>query len=88
MVMKMNKNDFINTLKEKTELSENDCIIVSQILEEKFFINKKNRDIIIAEIVKKLEISNDSAINIYDTARTIVNDEIKNKIRHPFKIKD
>lgn len=43
--MKMNKEDFLKELKEKTNLSEEDCLKVSYVLDETAFIfGKKNKE--------------------------------------------
>lgn len=88
MVRIMNKTEFIKALKEKTKLSLADAEIVNGILESNFFISKKNKDKIIAEIVTKLDVSLLDATNIYDVAKEIINEEVKNKLKHPFRNKD
>lgn len=84
----MNKKEFINVLSEQLSYSIDKCITINEILENNFFISKKNKDKIINELMQKLDIDNEEAINIYDTAIKIINDEIKNKIKHPFNSKD
>lgn len=88
MVRIMNKTEFIKALKERTKLSLADAEIVNGILESNFFISKKNKDKMIAEIVTKLDISLLDATNIYDSAKEIINEEVKNKLKHPFRNKD
>lgn len=85
MVMKVNKKEFILELAKELSYSEDRCIIINDILESNFFISKKNKDKIIKELVMKLDIENKDAINVYDTAVKIINNEIKNKLKHPFK---
>lgn len=84
----MNKTEFIKALKERAKLSLADAEIVNGILEDNFFISKKNKDKIIAEIVTKLDVSLLDATNIYDVAKEIINEEVKNKLKHPFRNKD
>lgn len=88
MVTKMNKTDFINKLSKELSYSIGRCMIINEILESNFFISKKNKDKIIEEFIQKLEIDYEEAIKIYDIVVRIVNDEIKNKLKHPFKSKD
>lgn len=88
MVTKMNKTDFINKLSKELSYSIGRCTIINEILESNFFISKKNKDKIIEEFMQKLEIDYEEAIKIYDIVVRIVNDEIKNKLKHPFKSKD
>ena len=84
MVMTMNKKEFIKSLSSRTNLSETNAILVNTILENNFFISKKNKDKIISEIVIQLGINIDEATNIYNTSIEIINEEIKNKLKHPF----
>ena len=44
MVMKMNKKYFLKQLEEKTNLSEKDTLVVSEVLDEYFVFGKKNKD--------------------------------------------
>lgn len=84
----MNKAEFINVLSSKTGLSLKNTKLVNQILEDHFFISQKNKDKIVSEFVIKLSISVNEAIKIYETAKSIFNEEIKNKLKHPFKSRD
>jgi len=88
MVMKMNKTEFINELSKELSYSKDKCIIINQILESNFFISKKSKDKIIEELIQTLNINYEEAIKIYDTALTIIKNEIKNKLKHPFKSQD
>ena len=85
MVMVMNKTEFLNELSKQTNLTEKEALLVNDILEKNFFISKKNKDKIISELVIKLDISLDKATEIYNICRKIVSDEIKDKLKHPFK---
>lgn len=46
---------------------------------------KTKLDLEDAEIVLKLNINIDDATNIYESAKNIFNEEISNKLRHPFR---
>lgn len=87
-MMKMNKTGFINELSKQLSLSVEKCAVINDILEENFFISKKSKPKIVDELMRRLDISSDSAENIYDVSVKIVNDEVKNKIKHPFGNKD
>lgn len=87
MVMKMNKTDFIKQLSKELSYSEDKCLIINEILEKNFFISKKNKDKIIDELASTLDINYELATKIYDIAIMIINNEIKNKLKHPFKNK-
>lgn len=80
----MNKTEFINELAKRTKFSEKDCIQINDVLEKHFFISKKNTKIILNELMSTLNIDYDRSLFIYETARNIIKEELKNKLRHPF----
>ena len=84
----MNKHEFINKLSKELNYTEEKCIIINDVLENNFFISKKNKDKIISELVLKLEVSLEDANKIYETCVKIITEQIKNKLKHPFKSKD
>ena len=43
IVKRINKKSFISELQDKTNLSYNDCLIVNDILENRFIFNKKKK---------------------------------------------
>lgn len=88
MVNIMNRKEFINKLSLTTSLSITDCNQISEILEDNFFFNDQNKQKIIDEIIVKLNIDNEKATTIYEKAINIIKEEIKNKLKHPFKDKD
>lgn len=88
MVISMNKTEFIKELSDRLSYNEEECTIINNILEENFFISKKNKDKIISEIVLKLDIDIDEATRIYELSKKIINENIKDKMKHPFKGKD
>lgn len=88
MVMKMNKTKFIEELSKKTNLDEEKCIIINDILEDNFLIGKNNKEKIVNSLREKLNIERIEAEKLYETAADIISNEIKYKIRHPFKSQD
>lgn len=88
MVMKMNKQDFLNQLSIELSYSQDKCLIINEILENNFFISKKNKDKIIEEFMQILNVDNEEATHIYNTAIKIIQDEVKNNLKHPFRSKD
>lgn len=84
----MNKTEFIDKLSSELSYPIEKCIIINDILENNFFISKKNKDKIVSEFEDKLDITNEDALNIYDKSVAIINEEIKYKLKHPFKSKD
>ena len=87
MVMKMNKSRFIKILQEETNYNEDRCILINNVLENHFIIDKENKKEIINDLILK-SFTEDEAENIYDISINIMMSEIKNKIKHPFKSKD
>ena len=84
MVKKMNKIKFINKLKNETAYTEDNCILINNILEKNCIIGKRNKQKIINELILK-NFTEDEAENIYDISINIITNEIKNKLKHPFK---
>lgn len=80
----MNKKEVIKKLGEVTNLSEEKCIIINDILEEHFIIGKNNKEKIISDISEKLETTREESENIYELAMTIIGSGIKDKLKHPF----
>ena len=80
----MNKKEVIKKLGEVTNLSEEKCIIINDILEEHFIIGKNNKEKIISNISEKLETTREESENIYELAMSIIGSGIKDKLKHPF----
>ena len=80
----MNKKEVIKKLGEVTNLSEEKCIIINDILEEHFIIGKNNKEKIISDISEKLETTREKSENIYELAMSIIGSGIKDKLKHPF----
>ena len=80
----MNKKEVIKKLGEVTNLSEEKCIIINDILEEHFIIGKNNKEKIISDISEKLETTIEESENIYESAMSIIGSGIKDKLKHPF----
>lgn len=80
----MNKKEVIKKLGEVTNLSEEKCIIINDILEEHFIIGKNNKEKIISDISEKLETIREESENIYELAMSIIGSGIKDKLKHPF----
>lgn len=84
----MNKKEFIKKLEEVTGLDNDKCITINDTLEHHFIVGKENKNRIIDDLREKLEISNDEAEKIYESAMSIIGTGIKDKLRHPFKSQD
>jgi len=86
--MKVNKSKFINELSKETGYNEEKCVLINDVLENYFIFNKRNREKIIQDLKLKVGLNEDDAENIYDIAMKIINKELKNKLKHPFKSRD
>jgi len=83
--MKNNKHALLVDLKERLKCSEEDCVIINNIIEETSLFGKKNKQKMIDEFMNQLDVSLDRANEIYDTFMDIFKSRVKWKIRHPFK---
>lgn len=88
MVMKMNKKRFINELSNQTGYDEKRCILINDIIENYFIFRKKNKEKIIRDLQIKANLSEDDSENVYDIYIKIITEEIKSKLKHPFKSQD
>ena len=81
-VMNMNKKEFIETLKENTSYTERECSLINEIIESHFFPTKK--DEVMKEWMKELNIEKGEAEKLWQIVSSILKNEIKNKLKHPF----
>lgn len=88
MVMKMNKSGFIKELSKETGYDENTCISINEIIETYFIFSKKNKEKIIQDLKTNVNLNEDDAENVYDISIKIIKQEIKNKLKHPFRSQD
>lgn len=84
----MNKNGFIKELSKQTGYDEEKCILINNVIENYFIFGRKNKDKAIKDLQVKASLNEDEAENVYDITIKIIRNEIKNKIKHPFKNKD
>lgn len=86
--MKNNKTALLVELKEKLNITENECIIINDIIEDTFIFGRKNKQKVVNGFMEKLNVSQDRAEEIYNTFMSIFKSRIKYKLRHPFKSVD
>lgn len=84
----MNKQEFITKLSEDTGCTIEDCEKVNEILENNFIFSKKNHDVITKAISASLSVGAKQADMIYESAKNIINNSVKDSLRHPFHSKD
>lgn len=72
MVMKMNKKNFIEELMKKTGKSENECIVVNEILENHFIIGHNNKDKIKKDFIEKMQVTEKDADNLYNICAELI----------------
>ena len=88
MVMKMNKEEFLDQLSKQIDYSIEDCKKINEVLEDHMLIGKKNKDKIIEDLKNKLSIAEKEADNVYNAAVSLITTGIKDKLKHHFKSKD
>lgn len=81
----MNKDKFIKELSKQTGYNEERCILINDVIENYFIFERKNKDKIIQDLQAKASLTEDDSENVYDIAIKIITEEIKNKLKHPFK---
>jgi len=83
--MKNNKHALLVELKDRLNISEDDCIVINSIVEDTSLFGKKNKAKMINGFINHLGVTEERAEKIYETFIDIVKSRIKFKIRHPFK---
>lgn len=84
----MNKSKFIKELSKQTGYDEEKSILINSIIEDTFIVGKKHKKKIIEKFEEQLSINEKEADKLYEMVMSILNCEIKNKLKHPFKSKD
>lgn len=81
----MKDKELMNELKNRINYNDKKMKIIKEILEEKMFIGRKNKNRIINNLIEKLNIDNEEANKIYNEFISVFMNRIKYKIMHPFK---
>lgn len=81
----MNKDGFIKELAKQTGYDEERCTLINNIIENYFILGRKNKEKIIKDLQSKATLSEDDAENVYDISIKIITEEVKNKLKYPFK---
>lgn len=88
MVKAMNKKELIEELEEKLMCNKETSETIVSIFEDNFFISKSSKSKIVSEVKDALKITEREAINIYDETISLIQEEIKYRLKHPFKSKN
>lgn len=80
-----NKKALLVDLKERLNCSEEECLIINDIIEDTSLFGKKNKAKMINGFMDKLNCTEERANEIYNTFMDIFKTRIKFKIMHPFK---
>lgn len=80
----MNKEKFLKSFIEETGFSSEQAQIINNIFENHFIIGKNNKEKILFELEKKLDVSSNAAEDIYNSYIDIVIEKLKDRINHPF----
>ncbi len=83
--MKNNKRALLVELKERLNCSEEECVIINDIVEETSLFGKKNKAKMINGFMEKLDVTEDRANQIYNVFMDIFKTKIKYRFKHPFK---
>ena len=84
----MNKREFIEELSKQTGYDEEKCTKINEIIEDTFLVGKKNKEKMIANFIEKLGINEDEANTIYESSMQIIGNNLRDKLKHPFKSQD
>ena len=84
----MNKRQFIGALQKKTNLTVEQCVIVNDILEDYLIFLPLNEPNIIQAFLKKLALNLETATEVYQISKEILEQALKESLKHPFKSKD
>lgn len=84
----MNKINFINELKTRVQLTDEQAVTVNDIFENNFVIRKKNEEKIVAQITEALGVDEGRAKEIYDCGYDLIGRGIVGKLKHPFGAQD
>ena len=80
----MNKAGFIEKLQHETQYSQEQCILINDVLESHFIFRKKNKIKVVAELMEKLAVEEEEADRVYELCMSIIRAEKKAALKHPF----
>ena len=80
----MNKSGFIEKLQQETNYTQEQCILINDVLESHFIFRKKNKPKAVADLVEKLAVEEEEADRVYELCLSIIRAEKKATLKHPF----
>ena len=81
----MNKSEVIRKIEEKLNCDREKAEKINEIVEDTFFLGRKNKEKIIQRFIMDLSLSEEEASHIYNEVMSIFGEGIKDKIKHPFR---
>lgn len=79
MVKKMNNQEFIRKLEEKTNYNEEKCVIINNVLENHFIVGRKNKQKIKNDFVTQLAVTEEEANKLYNICMELIVKGIEKK---------
>ena len=79
----MDKSGFIEKLQQETEYTQEQCILINDVLESHFIFRKKNKPKVVADLVEKLAVEESEADRVYELCMGIIKTEKKSALKHP-----
>lgn len=67
-----NKKNYVSKLMEETNKTEQECIIINDILENHFIIGKNNKEKIKEDFINKLNIDESEADKLYNICAELI----------------
>ena len=80
----MNKLGFIERLQTETGYTQEQCILINDVLESHFVFRKKNKPKVVADLMEKLSFDEAEADKVYELCMSIIRTEKKASLKHPF----
>ena len=66
MVMKMNREKWVERLQKETDRSQEECLLIHEILESHCIVGRNNKKKIINDFIEKLQIDDSQANKLYN----------------------
>ena len=84
----MNNQQVMKKVNDELKLDDKSLLTFSNIVNDIPVVGKSNKDKIIKEFVKQLDVDESIAEHYYEVFYEIITTAIKDKLKHPFKSQD